>query len=128
MNRLRKIINNKKGVVAFLLVLFFLTAGLSKSFVSAISLKAKKEVAEGNTCSKHVLTSLNGAGASLSFLDQLKDTDSDDFEFAFFGNYPNTQLLPTVAKEHKFSGFIAYNTIYPGQLYDLYCNWKFHLS
>ena len=128
MNRLRKIINNNKVAVAFLLVLFFLTAGLSKSFVSAISLNIKKETATHNTLSKHALTSTDGEGASLSFLDQLKDTDSNDGEFAFFGNYYNPQFLPVVAKEHKFSEFVAYNNIYSGQLYDLYCNWKFHLS
>lgn len=128
MNRLRKIINNNKGAVAFLLVLFFLTAGLSKSFVSAISLNAKKEGATHGMVSKHTLATANQAGSSLSFLDQLKDTDSNDAEFAFFGNYSNPQFLSVVAKEHKFSGFIAYNNVYSGQLYDLYCNWKFHLS
>ena len=128
MNRLRKIINNNKGVVAFLLVLFFLTAGLSKSLISAMSLNAKKETATHNTLSKHALTPADGAESSLSFLDQLKDTDTDDVEFAFFGNYINPSFLPNVAKEHKFPQFVAYNNIYSGQLYDLYCNWKFHLS
>jgi len=128
MNRLRKIVNNNKGVVAFLLVLFFLTAGLSKSLISAISLNAKKETATHNTLSKHALTPADGAESSLSFLDQLKDSDSNDAEFAFFGNYSNVLFLPTVTKEHKFPKFVAYNTIYSGQLYDLYCNWKFHLS
>ena len=128
MNRLRKIINSNKGLVAFWLVLFFLSAGLSKSFVSAISLHAKKEVAAHSTFSKHALTTAAEDDSSLSFLDQLKDSDSDDVEFAFFGNYYNSPVIPIVANEHKFPQFEAYNNIYSGQLYDLYCNWKFHLS
>jgi len=128
MNRLRKIIDSNKGLVAFCLMLFFLIAGLSKSVVSVISSNAKKEIVTHSTFSKHALTSSNAAGSALSFLDQLKDTDTDDVEFAFFGNYINPSFLPNVAKEHKFPQFVAYNNIYSGQLYDLYCNWKFHLS
>ena len=127
MNRVRNIVNSNKGLITFWLLVIFLTAGLSKSLVSVLHTVAKKE-AVTHAAFKHVVTTDNAATSSLSFLDQFKDTDSDDLEFAFFGNSVNPQFLPVVVKQQKFTEFASYSSIYTGQLYDLYCNWKFHLS
>jgi len=128
MNSLRKNINNNKGLVALLLVLFFLTAGLSKSIASFLSLHSDVVSASHNTAHKQLLSCAGNGSSSFTFLDQLKDTDTDDAEFAFFGHDYTTSFLPSFDKAYKFPQFVAYNNVYSGQLYDLYCNWKFHLS
>jgi len=126
MKAIRKIVNSNKGMISFCLVLFFLTAGFAKSFATGLPFKVKK--ATTTTFVKHVVNQVKQQGSRLSFLDQLKDSDSDDFEFAFFGNYTAQNLLPVVDTKQKFAEFASYNNIYSNSLYDLYCNWKFHLS
>ena len=127
MKAIRKIVNGNKGFIIFWLVLFFLTAGFAKSLASGLSLKGKSGT--GTTFVKHVVNSVKEADSRLNFLDQLKDgSDSDDLEFAFFGTNNAPGILPTVDVKHKFTEFSSYNNIYSNSLYDLYCNWKFHLS
>ena len=126
MKAIRKIVNSNKGMISFCLVLFFLTAGFAKSFATGLPFKVKK--ATTTTFVKHVVNQVKEQGSRLSFLDQLKDSDADDFEFAFFGNYTVPNSLPVVDTKQKFAEFASYNNIYSNSLYDLYCNWKFHLS
>lgn len=128
MNSLRKNIDHNKGLAALLLVLFFLTAGFSKSIASVISLNDNIRTVAHHTAPKQVLSYAGNGTSSISFLDQLKDTDPDDAEFTFFGHDYTTSFLFIVHKAHKFTQFVAYNNVHPGQLYDLYCNWKLHLS
>lgn len=125
MKAIRKIVNSNKGIISFCLVLFFLTAGFAKSFASGLPFNVKK--ATRITFVKQVVNQVKQQGSRFSFLDQLKDSDADDFEFALFGNYTAPNSLPVVDTKQKFAEFASYNNIYSNSLYDLYCNWKFHL-
>ena len=130
MKAIRKTVNSNKGFITFWLVLFFFTAGFAKSFVSVFPSNHKSGNTAQTFSSKHVLTTASDSDASLSFIDQLKggDGDDNDLEFAFFGNYTFPQFYGPVTAEKNFAEFTPQNTIYSVPLYDLYCNWKFHLS
>ena len=119
--------NGNKGYITFWVVLFFLTAGLAKSLVTAFPSGHKKDLTH-STFAKNVLTQTTEDGSGLSFLDQLRDSGADDLEFAFFGSFTIPHFLPAIASRQKFAEFSPYCNIYSVSLYDLYCNWKFHLS
>jgi hypothetical protein len=123
-------VNGNKGFMTLWLILVFLNAGLTKSFLSSsVSTSNKEEaVAHHNTGSKHDITATSDEESGISFIDQLKKgTDSDDLEFVFFADLLSKPNIPHLTK-YEFSEFGPYRTIYRVPLYDLYCNWKFHLS
>ena len=127
MEAIRKMVNSNKGFITFWLVLFFFTAGFAKSFVSVFPSNEKSGTFH-TSLSKHVLTTASDDNASLSLIDQLKDSDGNDLEFAFFGNYAFPQFCAPVTAGQNFAEFTSYHKTYSVPLYDLYCNWKFHLS
>ncbi len=124
MKALRKTVNNNKALFTFGLVLFFLFAGLSKSFAATKSIKFqhKKEQSSG--------TYMVADEDSDSRFDDLKafDCDSDDLDFAFFGEITFTNILTPVKQTRTFSSFSGCKSIYTVPLYDLFCNWKLHLN
>ena len=125
-------VNGNKGFISLSLMLLFLNAGLSRFFVfslpsihKAIEAPHYGSDASNETTSKHLLSALDES--DVGFIDQLKkDIDADDVEFVFFGNFSPKTLIPHFVK-HEFSEFISYHNIYKIPLYDLFCNWKFHL-
>jgi len=126
MNRIRKITDNNRGFVTFCLVLFFFMAGFAKSFAAKMPTHFKKESGLKET-SKQTFTQFVAEESDFSFLDQLKDTDANDIEFAFFWTYPASKTILPENTERKFTEFVQYKNADTSALYDLYCNWKFHL-
>ena len=123
MSVIREILNGNKRLFAFWMVLFFLFAGLFKSFAAAktISSVHKKEQSSGS----YVI-----AETDENRFDELKafDFDSDDFEFALFGEFTSHKFY-TAVKVNKAPAFlITYKNVYTLPLYDLFCNWKLHFS
>jgi len=127
MKRIRKITDNNKGFATFCLVLFFVMAGFAKSFAAKMPTHFKKEVALKDV-SKHTLVQFVAEESDVSFLDQLTDGDSNDIEFVFFGNDSASKTILPENTERKFTEFAQYKNADASALYDLYCNWKFHLS
>jgi hypothetical protein len=119
-------VNGNKGFISLLLIFLFLAAGLTRNLIFTLPSIHKAEASHFNSSSKYLLTAATGEESGQSFLDQLKDSDADDVEVLFFSNYITKLIIPPAAK-HEFSDFTPYRSLYRVPLYDLYCNWKFHL-
>ena len=130
MKAIRNIVNGNKGFVTFWLVLLFLNAALTRSvlFASGSGPDSKIETTHHDSGSKYDLAAISDDDSGLNFPGQFKkDTDSDDVEFVFFGNYSPKPQIHRLAKQ-GFSETGLYHEGYKVPLYDLFCNWKFHLS
>ena len=127
MKRIKKITYNNKGFSTFCLVLFFLMAGFAKSFAAKMPTHFKNEVGYKET-SKQTLTQFFAEEYDFSFLDQLTNGDSNDIEFAFFGVTTSSRTISPENTAREFTEFAQYKNADASALYDLYCNWKFHLS
>lgn len=119
-------VNNNKGFFSFWLLLFFLTGFTARNFVYTLPQNHKTEAAHHIPSGKPVVSLLVSGGASQSLLDQLQDSDSDDIEVSYYADIVSKNITLPVS-EHEFAEFAPYNSIYRVPLYDLYCNWKFHL-
>lgn len=124
MKTVRHITINNKGFVALLLLLCFLTTGFAKSLNTTVA-------AQGTLAKKQPAKQMFGAAnedASQSFLDT-SDGDADDAHL-FFHEPSATQKFSFAAEGSatSLSAALRYSENYNVALYDLYCNWKFHLG
>jgi len=126
MKAVRKITNNNKGLVAFMLVLFFLTAGFAKGVTGKVASHQTKEKEQSSL--KYVLSTEEDKESSFSFLDQLGGTDGNDAEVAFFGNYFSSKIFVSTASKAGFAEVALCKDACTVPLYDLYCNWKLAVS
>lgn len=126
---IRKMVNSNKGFITFWLILFFLNAGFAKSITSNAAIGFDKTGTEHhNTGSKHDLTAISDDDSESGFLYQIKKgLDTDDLDLAFFGNY-SSKSVTYFQRQHQFADGGIRPEIYGNSLYDLYCNWKFHLA
>ena len=129
MKIIRNMINSNKGFFSFWLVLFFLNAGFAKNIAGIATAKPQKEATENRTTgSKHDLTAIADADSDSGFFDQLKKgLDTDDLEFTFFGAFSSKPIV-RFQPQQQYADISMRPEIYKGSLYDLYCNWKFHLA
>jgi hypothetical protein len=127
MKQIRKIVNNYKGLVTFVLVLFFLTTGFAKGLTAKGASHFKKETALKNASKQNVSQFVEDQ-SPLSFLDQLNDSDINDGDFVLFNNFDSSFAVAVIGGQANFAGFPPVTKQYTISLYDLYCNWKFHLS
>jgi hypothetical protein len=125
MRAIRKIVDNNKGLVTFLLVLFFLTTGLAKGFAG----KAPSLHKNDKNAVKPELSNVTEADDNLlSFLGQFTDGDIDDAAITITDNYAVNKIFACEAATQKFAECNSYKNYYSVALYDLYCNWRHHLS
>jgi hypothetical protein len=124
MKGLREIMNRNKGLFAFGLVVFFLFAGMSKSVAATKTTESvtKKEQSAGT----NVLIAENDGDFSDLF--KALDCDSDDFEFVLFDEFTNTAFFIAPKVQNASQCICACKDIYTVPLYDLFCNWKLHIS
>lgn len=116
-------INHNKGFFAFGMVLFFLFAGLSKSFAGTKSIKS-------HTKKEQSVSVIIAEGDETKY-DELKAFDyADDFELecTFFGEDAHGGFFEPVEAQKTAPRFTLCKDVYTVPLYDLFCNWKFHLS
>ena len=126
MKAIRKITENNKGLVAFLLVFFFLAAALTKGLVSKAASGNANE--KSQVSSKCVLGAENDDESSLNFTDQLKDADGDDVECTLNNNQCPPGLIIGQAPKAVFTDVSLCKDTATVPLYDLYCNWKLAIS
>ena len=129
MKSIRNMIQGNKGFTAFLLLFVFLNAGFIKGITGSVSTKSQKtETGRHASASKFDLVSADEDDSDSGFFDQLKkDIDSDDSDFILFANFtskPYTQFQ----RKHQFADANLRPEMYRESLYDLYCNWKFHIA
>ena len=129
MKSIRKMINSNKGFAAFLLLFVFLNAGFMKGITGSIAATSQKtETARHNSTSKFDIVAASEGDSGSGFFDQLKkDIDPDDTDFILFGTI-FTKLFSEVQEQHQFADVTNNPEPYSVPLYDLYCNWKFHLA
>jgi len=123
--QIRSAVNNNKGFFAFWLLLFFVTASNARNVVSFFQDIHPTEFHHSSPGKYLLSTAVDESEIGIF---QLKDSDIDDIEFIYYDNYSlhNPVILP--GEEHDFAVAEEYYCAYKIPLYDLYCNWKFHLS
>jgi hypothetical protein len=125
MKIVKVIIRNNKGLVALMLLLCFLTTGFAKSL--NVKLQPSHSGETKKQCGKQVLNAAE-ENTSQSFFDTF-DSDTDDADLFFHEPFPLqkfsfAEAISIVTK----SAYSLYSENYNVALYDLYCNWKFHLT
>lgn len=124
---LRKIIDGNKGIFTFWLIVVFLGVLCIKNTTAVPTVKSAKAQVAHLYC-KSDLTGIYDDNYGTGFFDKLeKDFDSDDVEFIFFGNL-HSQLFSFSGAKLFIPAVDFCKQSYNSSLYDLYCNWKFHLS
>jgi hypothetical protein len=128
MNNIRKITEGNRGFTALLLILVFLNVSFGRNVSAVFSAPVHQEVSKAdNGFAKQDVTAQSDDDSKLGFWDQFKkDTNSDDFEFVLFDTCASKLAVPYTGK-HEYAAAAGYKDIYAVPLYDLYCNWKFHL-
>lgn len=123
MKAIRKLIDNNKALFTFGLVFFFLFAGMARSFAATKALHGQVKKEQSGTYL------LDGEGDDNRF-DELKafDCDADDLELAFFSEFIPTKFFTTVKPAGTYAHFSACKNSFTVPLYDLFCNWKLHVS
>ena len=125
MKAIRNIINIRKELISFWLLLFFLTsfnAANIVSFFEDVRASNIHHVEKG----KYIVSEAVDESVLSSL--QLKDSDIDDIEFTYYGHESSEKTAVLPAEQHNFVQETQNYTAYKVPLYDLYCNWKFHLS
>ena len=129
MKIIRNMIISNKGFYSFLMIFIFLNAGLAKNIAGIATVTfAKSKTERHETGSKQDLSAISDTDSESGFFDQLKKgLDADDLEFAFFGTF-SSKPIAKFQRQQQFADVNMRPEIYRGSLYDLYCNWKFHLA
>lgn len=112
------------------MLFIFLNAGFAKSVsAGSVSKSDKLEVTQqNNSVSKYDLTAASLDDSEDNFFAQFKkDSDSDDSEFIFCNNFYSKAII-NFQEQQQFAEISMRSEMYSHSLYDLYCNWKFHLA
>lgn len=125
MKAIRKIIDANKEYFSLCLLLVFLTASTARNIVSVF--EGIDTIEADYTKKGQYLISADDEDSALGTL-SLKDSDADDIELIYYGNYTAQKQLSIPVSGHDFFQESEYLSTYNIPLYDLYCNWKFHLS
>lgn len=124
---IRKIVDSNKGVFTFWLIMVFLSALCSKTTTGITTVKPGTTEIAHLGCKYH-LTATADDNSCTGFFDKLeKDFDTDDVEFIFFENQ-SSRLFSFNGTTLRVPTADSFQQSYNSSLYDLYCNWKFHLS
>lgn len=129
MKALKSTIQANRSLASLLLVFVFLYAGLVRNSVRNLSLDTNSEFVYKKANSKAgVEITQSDDGAAQGLVNQFKkvDNDLDDAEVA-----PNFGLSLTnpiaLYQSHDFFRCDVFRSLSKLPLYDLFCNWKFHL-
>lgn len=125
MKILRTVVKKNKGLFSLWLLLSFITAATARNIAPVFQELSATEKAQNLHPSKYSVT----AAADESAFNNLspKDSDADDIEFICFDDYTNKKSIAFPVNQHDFIEIADFYSGYSIPLYDLYCNWKFHL-
>ncbi|MFP9115881.1 hypothetical protein ACLI1A_18215 [Flavobacterium sp. RHBU_3] len=124
MKALKNITTKSKGMTTLCMVLFFLFASVAKGFAYRLPVNM---AADKKAPAKTWLT-VSVKQTTPEVLNQLPDTDGDDSDLVLFYNFttPNTTTRQSNSPQNNRNAAL-YSDNYHVPLYDLYCNWKYHL-
>lgn len=129
MKIIKSIIQANRGIVSVTLLFFFLYAGLFRTSVINISLGTKSEVAYKKSTAKSTTEfSQSDDGDSQNLPAQYKkgENDLDDVEAILSDDFSFKNRVAFFQNPDFFS-FETFQAVSKLPLYDLFCNWKFHL-
>ncbi|MGV3461257.1 MAG: hypothetical protein ACO1N9_12470 [Flavobacterium sp.] len=119
-----------KGLMAFMFVVFFFTAGMARNVAFKLNVIRNIEAHQQVKApyGKQIVTSDSTPGSTaFSIEDEFKDADADDAEFIFFNDQATDFTQVTFVKT-EYRQLTPHSVAYTDSLYDLFCNWKFHLA
>lgn len=128
MKAIKSVIQANRSLTSLLLLFFFLYAGLFRNSVINLSLGTKSEFVHKKSSSKTVEFSQSDEDSNQGFQNQFKKTDSDldDAEMASSFSL-SLQKYVAFYQSRDFFRFDIFKSLSKLPLYDLFCNWKFHL-
>jgi len=124
---IRKMVDSNKGFYTFWLIMVFLSALFVRNIAGIIPVKSDKEKVEHTEYKYDITATADDDSGSDSFDRFDKGFDPDDTEFILFEN-PFSKLTFSFQEKAQFKAIDLQKQTYNNALYDLYCNWKFHLS
>jgi hypothetical protein len=131
MSIINSLLRQHKGFVSFLFVFVFLYSGIVRGVLTPDAEDYLPVYAQHDSETKsNFSTQLNHFNA-LSIVNQYKEkseseTDEVHFDFeVFFSSHAPLRFLPY--PKSLLSKGLSWVNDYKLPLYDLYCNWKFHL-
>lgn len=129
MKVLKRLIQANRSITSLLLLFFFLYAGLFRNSIINLSFGTKSEFVNQKANIKAEAEFSQADEDSTQVLqNQFKktDTDLDDAELA--SNFCLSLKNPIAFyQSHDFFRFDIFKSFFKLPLYDLFCNWKFHL-
>lgn len=117
-----------KGLLSFLLLFVFLYSGVIKGYVNQSAEISKPQLCHAQTSKqKHYISVLEDDQTQCQET-QISESDSDLDEIAFCRNsfIPANELSFSLPK-NAFPKTTFFHEVEKLPLYDLFCNWKFHL-
>jgi len=130
MKTIKSIIQANRGLVSVTLLFFFLYAGLFRTSVINLSLGTKSEVAYKKSAATFAaeFTQSDDNDDSQNLPAQYKkvDNDLDDVEAILNDDFSFRNAV-ALFQNHDFFSFETFQAVSKLPLYDLFCNWKFHL-
>jgi len=129
MKTIKSIIQANRGIVSVTLLFFFLYAGLFRTSVINLSLGTKSEVTYKKSIAKSTTEftqSDDDDSQDLPAQYKKGENDLDDAE-AILNDYFSFKNCVALFQNHDFFSFETFQAVSKLPLYDLFCNWKFHL-
>lgn len=121
----KKIVSAYKGIFSLVLMLFFVVSAFGKG-VAVKNIVAHKHGKE--TAYKYWLNAIESDDDTDDFSGGLANDDTDDTHFVLPDLVTAPKPLSIQGSNAKMFAIYAPGTnFYDIALYDLYCNWKFHL-
>jgi hypothetical protein len=127
--QIRKITGNFKGFTSFILLFVFLYSGIIRSSIIDVPSLASIERHHVSPSTQKQFAAISGEDLNQRQLTQFKkvDTDQDDEITLFKNSLVSLCKTGHSAKKKTISKFDSFHSIAKLPLYDLFCNWKFHL-
>ena len=130
MKTIKSIIQANRGIASVTLLFFFLYAGLFRTSVINLSLGTKSEVtykkSSAKTSTEFIQSDGDDDSQNLPAQYKKGDNDLDDAEAILNGDFSFKNAV-ALFQNHDFFSFDFFQAVSKLPLYDLFCNWKFHL-
>jgi len=130
MKTIKSIIQANRGIASVTLLFFFLYAGLFRTSVINLSLGTKSEVtykkSSAKTSTEFIQSDGDDDSQNLPAQYKKGDNDLDDAEAILNGDFSFKNAV-ALFQNHDFFSFDVFQAVSKLPLYDLFCNWKFHL-
>lgn len=128
MKKIKTITREYKGLISFVLLLLFLYSGLIRSSIVAVPSATSIEVFYLNSSKEKQFTAISDEDLNQRQVAQFKKAENDQDEIYLIKNYfASIRKVAVSTKKKAICKLDLFHSIAKIPLYDLFCNWKFHL-